>query len=147
MKQIVAVATACCVFLACASSGAKIAPPQLDFVQLSGPAEQSYTQGDIEVQYGIRIANRAAVPITLRNIQVQTAGLGGSYRLRPGSYYFQREIAPEQYEDVTFWAKAIAQGDAMSSDANAPITVRVTAIFDSPSGGFRRVFSKMLAQR
>jgi hypothetical protein len=146
MKALLA-SFACCVFLACASSNAKIAPPEVDLVQLSGPAEENYAQGNIEVQYGVRIANRADVPITLRNIEVQTVGLGGSYRLRPGTYYFQREIAPEKVEDVMFWAKAVAQGDGMSADASAPITVRVTAIFESPAGGFRRVFSKMLAQR
>ncbi len=146
MKALLA-SLACCVFLACASTNAKIAQPEVDFVQLSGPAEENYAQGNIEVQYGVRIANRADVPITLRNIEVQTVGLGGSYRLRPATYYFERVIAPEKYEDVTFWAKAVALGDGMSSDASAPITVRVTAIFDSPAGGFRRVLSKMLAQR
>lgn len=146
MKALLA-SLACCGFLACASNDAKIAPPQLDFVQLSGPAEENYAQGNIEVHYGVRIANRADVPITLRNIEVQTVGLGGSYRLRPATYYFERVIAPEKVEDVLFWAKAVSQGDRMSADASAPITVRVTAIFDSPAGGFRRVFSKMLAQQ
>jgi len=147
MKQLIAVAAACCVSLACAGTDAKIPPPQIDFVQIAGPAEQSYVQGDFEVQYGIRIANRAPVPITLRNIQVQSVGLGGPYRLRPATYYFQREIQPEKYEDVTFWAKAVSTGDAMSDDATAPITIRATAFFESPSGAFRRVFTKILTQR
>jgi hypothetical protein len=147
MKQLLIIATACGVFLACASKDAKITPPELDFVQLSGPAEQNYTPGDIEVQYGIRIANRSSEPITLRNIQIQSVGFGGPYRLRPATYYFHREIKPEQYEDVTFWAKAVAAGDAFAPEANAPVTVRATAFFESPAGGFRRVFTKVLAQR
>ena len=116
-------------------------------MQLSGPAEQSYTPGEIEVQYGMRIENRATVPITLRQVQVQSMGLGGSYRLQPGTYHFQREIAANEAQDVTFWAKAIAGGDAFAADANAPITIRATAYFDSPSGSFRRVFTKVLAQQ
>ena len=142
-----AVAIACCVFLACASGGAKIPPPQIELVQLSGPAQQNYAQGEFEVQYGVRIANRAPEPITLRHIQIASIGLGGPYRLRSATYYFQRTIQPEKYEDVTFWAKAIATGDAMSDDAMAPITVRATAFFEAPSGGFRRVFTKVLTQR
>jgi hypothetical protein len=134
------------VFLACAGSGPKIPPPEIEFVQLSGPAEQNYTPGDIEVQYGLRIVNRATEPITLRNIQVQSVGLGGPYRLQPATYYFQREIRPATSEDVTFWAKAVAGGDAFAPDANAPITVRATVYFESPSGSFRRVLTKVLGQ-
>ena len=134
-------------FLACTSAAPAVTPPEIDFVQLSGPAEQNYAQGDIEIQYGLRIRNEAATPITLRTIQVQSVGLGGSYRLRPNTYYFERAVQPQQSEDVTFWAKAISQGDAAANDISAPITVRVTAIFDSPAGSFRRVFSKMLAQQ
>jgi hypothetical protein len=147
MKRILALAAVCCTLLACASNDVKIIPPELDFVQLSGPAEQNYTQGDIEVQYGIRVANRSAEPITLRQIQVQPVGLGGPYRLRPATYYFERQVKPEQFEDVTFWAKAVSTGDAFAADAKAPITIRVTAFFESPSGGFRRVFTKVLDQR
>ena len=147
MKQHLLLVTVCCVFLACASSDAKIAPPEIDFVQLSGPADQNYTPGNIEVQYGIRIANRAAVPITLRNIQIRSVGAGGPYELRPATYYFERVVQPEKYEDVTFWAKAVASGDPNDIDATAPITIRATAIFDSPSGRFRQVFTKMLEQR
>lgn len=116
-------------------------------MQLSGPAEQNYMPGDFEVQYGLRIANRSAEPITLRHIQLQTMGMGGAYRLHPATYYFKKEVGPEKYEDVTFWAKATATGDAFSPDANAPITIRATAFFESPSGAFRRVFTKMLEQR
>ncbi len=139
-------AVACCAFLACASNSSKIVPPELQFVQLSGPAEQNYTPGNFEVQYGLRIANRSSEPITLRNIQIQSIGLGGPYRLQPATYYFKREVPPEKYEDVTFWAKAVATGDAFSPDANAPITIRATAFFESPAGNFRRVFTKMLDQ-
>ncbi len=147
MKRILAVAAACCTLLACASNDVKIIPPEIDFVQLSGPAEQNYAQGDIEVQYGIRIANRSSEPITLRRIQLQTVGLGGPYRLTRSSYEFERRVQPEQFEDVKFWAKAASTGDAFSTDANAPITLRVTAYFESPTGGFRRVFTKTLEQR
>ncbi|MGZ8710607.1 MAG: hypothetical protein ACXW28_10310 [Thermoanaerobaculia bacterium] len=146
MEKILAAAV-CCVFLACASNDAKIIPPEIQFVQLSGPADQNYTPGDIEVQYGLRIANRSSEPITLRNVQLRSVGAGGAYRVLPRTYAFERTIKPEQYEDVTFWAKAVAAGDAFAPDATAPITVRVTAYFETPEGGFRKVFTTMLEQR
>ena len=147
MKAIAA-AAACVALLACASgNNVKIIPPELTFVQLSGPAEQNYPQGNFEVQYGLRIANRSSEPITLRRIQLQPVGAGGPYLLQARAYEFQRKIEPEQFEDVTFWAKAVSTGDAFANDANAPVNVRATAYFDSPSGAFRRVFTAMLDQR
>jgi len=146
MKNLLAAAV-CCALLACSSGGsAKIIHPELQFVQLSGPAEQNYPAGDIEVQYGIRIANRSSEPITLRRIQVRSVGLGGPYRLEPRAYSFERVIQPEQFEDVTFWAKAVAEGDAMANDARAPVTVHAVLFFESPAGGFRNVITQMLQQ-
>ena len=146
MKALVA-AAACFTFLACASNNAKIIPPELTFVQLSGPAEQNYPQGQFEVQYGLRIANRSSEPITLRRVQLQTISLGGPYRLVARAYSFQREVKPEEFADVTFWAKAESTGDSFSNDANAPVNVRATAYFTSPAGNFRRVFTAVLDQR
>jgi len=146
MKNLL-VAAVCCALLACSSgSNAKIIHPVLQFVQLSGPAEQNYRPGDIEVQYGIRIANRSSEPITLRRIELRSVGVGGPYVLRAQSYYFERVIQPEQFEDVTFWAKAVAGGDGMATDARAPVTVRAVVFFQSPAGGFRNVLTQMLDQ-
>ena len=137
----------CFTFLACASNATKIPPPELTFVQLSGPAEQSYPQGDFEVHYGLRITNRAAEAITLRRIQLTTAGLGGPYELVPRAYELRQVVQPGQTEDVAFWAKAFSTGDGGSIDATAPITVRTTVFFDAPSGDFRRVFTTIVSQR
>lgn len=146
MKNLL-VASVYCALLACSSgSNAKIIHPELRLVQLSGPAEQNYTPGEIEVQYGIRIANRSSEPITLRRIELHSVGSGGPYVLRTRTYSFERVIQPEQYEDVTFWAKAVAEGNAMATDARAPVTVRAVVFFESPAGGFRDVLTQMLDQ-
>ena len=133
--------------IACAGGNAtSVSPPELTFVQLSGPADQNYTGGRIEVQYGLRIANRSGETITLRQIQIQPVGAGGPYRVVPKSYYFERAVPAQQFEDVTFWADAVAGGDPMADDARAPVTIRATAFFESPAGNFRRVFTQMLDQ-
>jgi hypothetical protein len=146
MKHLTAVAAAC-LALACSSGNhAKIIQPELEFVQLVGPAELNYQQGQIEIQYGLRIANRSSEPITLHQIQLASVGAGGPYQLRRETYFFSREVPPGQFADVTFWAKAISTGDFASLDANAPVTIRGTAIFRSPAGDFRQVFVKILNQ-
>ena len=146
MKYLAAVA-ATVALIAC-SSGPKatLVRPDIEFVQLSGPADQNYRPGRIEVQYGLRIANRSSEPITLRQIQIQTTGAGGPYRLERATYYFDREVKPDSYEDVTFWARAFASGDAFAIDAQAPVTIRAAAYFDAESGNFRQVFTKILNQ-
>ena len=146
MKNLLAAAVSCALLACSSGSGAKIIHPELQFVQLSGPAEQNYTAGDIEVQYGIRISNRSSEPITLRRIELRSVGLGGPYRLLTRTYYFERVIRPEKFEDVTFWAKAVAEGDGMANDARAPVTVRAVVFFESPAGGFRDVITQILAQ-
>lgn len=133
-------------FTACAGNPARGPQPELMFVQISGPLEQNYPAGDIEVQYGMRIENRGQGGITLRRIEVESVGSGGAYRLLRESYYFNTTVPSQTAGEVTFWAKAIALGDSMSDDARAPITVRGTAFFESPDGSFRKVFVKMLPQ-
>ena len=147
MKNLLASAAVFCTLLACSSGkSGKIVHPELELVQLSGPADQNYSGGDIEVQYGLRIKNASPQPITLRRIQLRSIGDGGSYRLMTATYNFQRVIEAEKSEDVTFWAKAEAEGDPMANDAGAPVTVRAVVYFDSPAGGFRDVITERIGQ-
>jgi hypothetical protein len=120
--------------------------PEITFVQLSGPVEQNYPQGEFEVQYGMRIANRSSEPIVLSSVELRPMSQGGPYLLRAETYHFNREIRPSSFEDVTFWAKASSTGDAFSNDARAPVNIRASALFRSPSGTFRQVFTKVLSQ-
>ena len=132
--------------LGCTGNKVKIIPPDLEIVQLSGPGDQNYPAGEIEVQYGVRIANRSSEPIVLKQIQLTGIGQGGPYRLKSETYFFNRSIKPDGFEDVAFWAKAVATGDAFSIDAQAPVNVRGIAFFNSPSGSFRKVFTKTFNQ-
>ena len=148
MKRL-AVVAACLFALACSSgsnSNVKIIQPEVEFVQIVGPADLGYPVGQIEVQYGLRVANRSSEPITLRSVALQTVGAGGPYTLQRKTYYFDREVAPDQFADVTFWAIAFADGDPNASDANAPVTIRGIAIFNTPSGAVRKVFQKVVGQ-
>lgn len=146
MKPLALFALCATALLGCSSSKVNIIRPEIQLVQLVGPADLNYPTGDIEVQYGMRVSNRSSETITLRRIEMATVSGGGPYTLRRESYYFTREVGPDQFMDVAFWAKAYADGNAMATDATAPVTVRATAIFDSPAGGFRQVLLRTFHQ-
>ncbi|HYI10480.1 MAG TPA: hypothetical protein VEK57_15575 [Thermoanaerobaculia bacterium] len=146
-----ALGVACFALLACASSGdsaggAKLLQADLQFVQLVGPEEMNWPAGSIEVQYGMRIANKSGEPITLRQVEVESLGQGGPYRLRRDRYFMNVAIPPASNRDATFWARAYAEGDSMADDANMPVTVRGVAFFESPAGNFRKVFVQRIVQ-
>jgi hypothetical protein len=147
MKQLIVIAL-CAAAAACGSNPKHVTllEPEVELYQLVGPADQNYPRGRIEVQYGLRVANRSEQPLTLRRVALSPVGSGGPYRVRTQTYFFNKEIRPGQYEDVGFWAQADATGDAFSVDANAPITVRAIAYFGSPAGNTRKILMKTFSQ-
>jgi hypothetical protein len=146
MKSLLAALTGL-LLLGCGSGGkAKILEPEIQLVQITGPAESMYPSGRFEVQYGMRIGNRSGETITLRRVQLETIGAGGPYLVPRDQYYVTRAIDPTKFEDVTFWVHAIATGTRFSIDAQAPVTIRGTAYFDAPAGAFRKVFVVNLSQ-
>jgi len=147
MKRLTLLACAF-VLISCASGPkASIAQPELQLYQLIGPADLNYPAGSIEVQFALRIANRANEPITLRQIQIAPVGLGGPYRVVSRTYHFNKTIGANAAEEVPFWAQAVAEGDAFANDASAPVNVRAVAQFQSPAGAFRQVLTKTFSQQ
>jgi hypothetical protein len=139
------------IVVACASSSpdaqkAKAQQPDVDFVQLVGPADLGYPPGSFDVQYGVRVQNPSSDAITLRRIAVETVGGGGPYALRRDTYYFTDVIPAQNKKDVAFWAHAIALGNAGSADAQAFVTIRAIAYFDTPTGMVRKVVMKNFGQ-
>lgn len=146
MKRVILLLTAAAV-LACSSAPKlKVLRPEIQFLQLVGPADLNYPSGQIEVQYGVRVANRSSEPITLKQIRMEPVGGGGPYTLRRETYYFNQQVAPDHFSDVTFWARASAEGNANAGDAHAPVTVRAIAVFDTPNGSIREVVMSTLQQ-
>ena len=126
--------------IACGTTqSAKTASTRVELVQLVGPAELNYPRGAIEVQFGLKITNQSAGAITLRQVQMTPVGLGGSYRLATATYHFKEDVAPNSSRDVSWWARAAAEGDRNAVDANAPISVRAIAVFESTGGHFRKI--------
>jgi len=132
--------------LSCASKkGVTLIRPEIALVQIVGPAEVGYPRGQMDIQYGMRVANRSAETITLRRIDISSFG-SGAYTLRREQHPFNQSVPPDQYADVTFWVRALARGGPFTMGANEPVTVRIIAYFDSPEGPFTQLVQRDLMQ-
>jgi hypothetical protein len=92
----------------------------------------------------MRVENRAADGITLRQVTVQSVSRG-AYDVAPTSKPFNADIAPGQRQEVEFWVAAQPTGSIVG--ANGPVTLRVTCQFDSPTGKFQQVVMQRVNER
>lgn len=165
MKQLIAL-TACALLAGCGSSGVSTtetkpaantatkaavkAPPMLqprvDLVQLVGPQELNFENGEIEMKYALRVTNPGAHAITLRQIQISTVGMDGSYIVPHSSYFFRESVAAGTERSIVFHAKAVSGADRYRIDAESPVSVRIISYFEAPTGNFRKSFIKNLSQ-
>ena len=153
MKQLLASA-ACAALIACGSSGAAVpaaekvgtVAPETELVQLIGPEQLNWEDGQIEMKYALRVTNRAAEPITLRQIQIQTIGIEGPYTIPQSSYFFREPVTPGVTRPIEFFAKAYSEGNRYNIDAQAPVSIRIIAYFEAPKGNFRQAFITSLGQ-
>ncbi|HKO58796.1 MAG TPA: hypothetical protein VJ276_23215 [Thermoanaerobaculia bacterium] len=148
MKRIsLALSLAALLLAGCASSKSdsglgkakvKLAEPELVLQQVSTvPSAARHVEGGIPLKYRLRVANRAGEPITLKRIDIVSLG-SGAYRLPSTSRPFQTVIQPDHYDVVEFWAPGVIE-DVTILGANGPVTLRLTAHFDSPVGQFDHV--------
>lgn len=144
-KQAIVVLLASALLTACATrSKVQVTRPEVELVQLVGPGDVAMGSGPMQIQFGLRVANRASEPITLRRVELSSVGTG-AYVLRREFHPFNQLIRPEQYEDVTFWARGYVFGRRFDP-SREPVTVRAILYFDSPDGSFQQIVQKNLDQ-
>ncbi len=124
-----------------------IAKPQIDLVQLYAPGDLQFARGPGEIlaEFGFRIANRAAQPITLKRIELSSIG-SGSYVLRRENRGFKQEIPPGGVAEVTMTARAYYNASSLGQISNEPVLLRAVVYFDSPEGSFRQILSRQIEQ-
>lgn len=130
--------------LSCASgtprTKANLIAPDLAIRQIGGVGAVSrHLSGPISVNLEVDVLNKSAETIRLERIELQSIG-SGAYTVSQQSRPFNQEIAPNSVERVRFFVPAQAEGTI--SGANGPVTVRVTAYFDSPAGQFREIYMR-----
>ncbi len=112
--------------------------PELQIQQVGGvPPAANQVTGGVPVQYSLAVQNRAAQPITLKNVSIVSMGYG-AYNVSQTSRPFKTVVQPAQTEVVQFWVPAYITNPSVVG-ANGPVTLRVTAQFDSPMGQFQEV--------
>lgn len=116
----------------------------IQIVQTSSvPTAARYVQGGVSVQYAVRVTNLTDETITLRRVTVQSLGEGAYHVQHTMSY--DVGVGPQQAQDVQFWAPA--QTGRSLVGANGPVSVRVTAEFDSKKGKFQEIVTRVVNER
>jgi hypothetical protein len=134
---------------ACASSkNAVVSPlPEIDVVQVYGPADIPYSRGQDSVmaEYAFRVRNGANVPITLRRIEMSSL-TGGTIALRREDRAFNRTVNPGSAEVVSLTARVYFRTTSSGSPTNEPLTIRAVLYFESANGSFRRIITRNIGQ-
>jgi hypothetical protein len=116
--------------------------PEVQIMQVGGvPPAARHVTGGVSVQYAVEIANPSSEAITLKRIGVQSVS-DGAYTVRH-SQPFDKLIPASERHVVEFFAPAYASGNSVVG-ANGPVTVRVTAEFEGPRGGFQHVVTQVV---
>ena len=102
-----------------------------------------YFAGPINIQYQLAITNNTAETITLRRLQLRTVS-PGAYALSTPTSMITATVAPGKTTTVNLSAWGRSSGSYLR--AEEPVTIQGTAYFDSPRGGFVKIFNQMLSQ-
>jgi hypothetical protein len=148
MKR-VAIALACLAIWTCGTSSTQSNDSRvaIDVRQLSGPADQGFPGGFFKVLLAFELTNQTDEALTLKQLDLDSMGGGGPYRLRKETYYFDETIAPRDSHELQLDVNAFSTGDYKSVDAYAPVQIRGVATFQSASGTtVRKIFLKTLRQ-
>ena len=81
------------------------------------------------VRYEIQVTNEAAVPVTLKRIDLSSLG-GGGFTLQARTRVYDATIAPGETRSVDFETTAYIN-DPLSYESRAPVAIRAVALFDS----------------
>ncbi|GAC1401995.1 MAG: hypothetical protein NVSMB68_16200 [Thermoanaerobaculia bacterium] len=120
------------------SARVNIVEPEMRIQQLSSvPAAAQHIEGGLPVRYALAVHNHAQQPITLKQVSVVSMGYG-AYDVPSTSRPFKTLIQPDQIGVVDFWVSSHIQQTSLVG-ANGPVTLRVTAFFDSPDGQFQNI--------
>jgi hypothetical protein len=117
------------------ASSINIKEPEVRIAQLSTVAEVArHVTGGLPVQYRVEVQNAAEESITLKRVTLATIG-EGAYNLPNTSRPFNIEVPANGTKAVDFWASANVVNDTVFG-SNGPVSLRVSAFFDSPKGQF-----------
>lgn len=127
------IATACATGTHLSQTTAHIPNPEITIIGRTDLTNGSSLPSGVEVHYEFRIVNRAAVPITLRHIDLDSQG-GGNIRIESKNRPFNTVIQVGGAQSVDFVTTAYIGNPRNST---GPVQLRATALFDSPEGSLQ----------
>jgi len=140
MKNSIRLASAALLIMACGSQdtgSAKIPAPKVTIEQTSNvPAVAESVPGGLSVSLRMTVTNLASIPISLKRAEMVSVDEGG-WDLRQTQREFDRLLQPGASETFDFWVEP--QSGSSIAGNNAPVTLRLTTIFDSSQGAFKHV--------
>lgn len=117
----------------------ELIPPEVGLRQLGGPGlAGSQVTGPLSVAMRLTVHNPSLETITLKRVDFATVGQG-AYAVAGVSRPFGKAIGPDQTIELDTWVPAVSEGTIIGN--NGPVTMRVTAFFDSEVGQFRKVYT------
>ena len=124
---------------ACVADQLSVPDPDFALMQLTRmPDAASHITGNFQVQYRLQITNRAQFPITLKELEIASVGLG-SYDVSSQTRPFNVQIAPSRDAVVDFFATASVQNPTILG-ANGPVTLHGIVTLYCQSGQFQKSF-------
>jgi hypothetical protein len=145
MSKLLAVSLLLLTLVACASGNTTAednSRVDVEIAQISDvPPAARFEQGPISLQFALRATNNDAAPVTLKRVTIASQS-EGAYHVGPYSTPFNVTIATGERQEVTFFAPG--QTGQSLVGANGPVTLRVTTEFDSPTGKFQQVMTRVV---
>ena len=127
------------------SAGSKVPDPEVRLDQTSSmPGAAEYVQGGIPVSFRMTVTNRAAIPITLKRIDVSSVGEAGGYMVQSTTVPFDLTLPPGANDSVTFTVAAVNAGYNVTG-SNEPVTIRVISVYDTAEGGLQTVVIRQVS--
>jgi len=118
-------------------TAAHIPPPKITIANHTDLTNVSALPAGIVVHFEFRIVNQADIPITLRRIDMVSAG-GGAVRVDSKTRQFNTVVPPHSVQSVDFVTSAV-NANPTSPLGREPILVRATTLFDSSEGSLQKV--------
>ncbi|HUO84624.1 MAG TPA: hypothetical protein VM534_05865 [Thermoanaerobaculia bacterium] len=131
---------------ACSSAGdtpANLIPPRIQVRQLSGQMEPGSYRQEAQVNLIIDVFNDSSEAITLKRLRIQSI-IGGQMEFGAAERLFDLSIPAGGSQTVDIWVDAYTSASMLNADPR--MMVRGTAVFDSPFGPFRRVFTEPILE-
>jgi LEA14-like dessication related protein len=136
------IAAACSSTNQISQNAAHIPLPEVTIIGRTDLTNVPTVASGIEAHFELRIVNQADVPITLRRVDLESLG-GGGIAIQSKNRQYNTVVAPHAAQSVDVMTTAYIN-DPNGFSGRSPVQIRMTALFDSPSGALQKVVQQQV---